>query len=56
MLTVPRSANAPVAQVTATFETLAAAIVPVAFPIVHVCDGPEGCVTTVTVYAVVLLS
>src|SRR6185503_14137842 len=55
-LTVPRNANAPVAQVTAMFETLAAAIVPPALPIVHVCDGPEGCVRMVTLYAVALAS
>src|SRR5688572_26077380 len=50
-LTVPRKANAPVAQVIVMFVTLAASIAPVGLPIVQVCDGPVGCVSTATLYA-----
>ncbi len=50
-LTAPRKANAPVAQVIVTPVTLAASIVPVPPPTVHVWDGPVGCVNTSTLYA-----
>ena len=47
-LTVPPIVNVLIAQVTATLRTSPLPTVPVAFAIVHVCDGLTGCVRTVT--------